>query len=459
MAPRFLALAVALGGFSIPLASAADGPVDCAKCHTVQGGQWAASVHAAFACQECHGGEKSYSLGTEVLNKYVQAQPPRPSFDHGETFRGKAPRAKVPERCANCHSDVERMNPYGLRTDQFAAYWTSGHGKTLRDKGDDRVAVCSDCHGVHDILKSSDTTSRTHPFNVPGTCAKCHSDFSLMSGYELPVEIVSEYRESVHGRLLLEQHDPGAPTCATCHGNHSAMPPGFRSVGAVCGKCHEHASKNFETSVHSGREEFKGCVQCHGGGVERHNHAIERITKPTGVMLQRYAHLMTTQPHASKEEVTAATHPDPKQILSKALATCMDCHEDVKEDKSLQKLFGLLDDIAEVEREYLKTARRLDEVGRGVLLVDRARFAMEDAKTHLIELAPLQHTLDNTLVAGKVGEFRQICDRVNQELDELESGLRWRYRALVPIWAFAVLFAAALFVKYKRLRAAYVRIG
>ncbi len=446
---------LALGG---AVCGAAEGPVKCATCHPPQGEQWAASVHAEVACQECHGGDTSYTVPEAELKAFLDAAgAARSAFDHGAAFRGKAPRAKVPERCGTCHADVARMNPYGMRTDQLAAYWTSGHGKTLATKGDERVAVCIDCHGTHDVKRVSDSTSKTHPFNVPDTCARCHADRSLMGDFKLPPEIVDEYRGSVHGRLLLEQHDPGAPTCATCHGNHSAMPPGFRTVGAVCGKCHEHASRNFETSIHASQEEHKGCVQCHGGGANRHFHAIERINQPTGMMLQRYAHLMTVDPKATPAQVTAATHPDPRKVVTQALSTCTECHEPLADDKSLQKMFSLLDEIAEAERRYLQAGRRLDEVGQGVLLVDKVRFAFEEARTHLIELAPLQHTLDNKLVAAKVEELRTVCDKVNADLDALEHGLQWRYRALLPIWGFAVLFAAACYVKYKRLRAAYVR--
>ncbi len=51
----------------------------------------------------------------------------------------------------------------------------------------------------------------------------------------------------------------------------------------------------------------------------------------------------------------------------------------------------------------------------------------------------------------------EVCDAVNAELDDLESGLRTRYLALVPLWAFAVLYAIVLYVKYKRLKRAYVK--
>ena len=67
--------------------------------------------------------------------------------------------------CGRCHSDGAYMRQYNpsLRTDQFAQYLTSVHGKR-RVQGDDRVAVCTDCHGVHDLRPASDTRSKVSPF-------------------------------------------------------------------------------------------------------------------------------------------------------------------------------------------------------------------------------------------------------------------------------------------------------
>ena len=47
------------------------------------------------------------------------------TFDHGTPFHGKPPRADIPSLCGDCHANVTRMNPFGLRTDQLTRYWTS----------------------------------------------------------------------------------------------------------------------------------------------------------------------------------------------------------------------------------------------------------------------------------------------------------------------------------------------
>ena len=40
------------------------------------------------------------------------------------------------------------------------------------------VAHCASCHGVHDILPSSDPRSSINPKNLPATCGKCHPEVS-----------------------------------------------------------------------------------------------------------------------------------------------------------------------------------------------------------------------------------------------------------------------------------------
>lgn len=452
-------LAIGLGASTC--LGADDDPIVCATCHTADSMEFARSIHSATVrCQDCHGGADSFTLAPNSLARFRQAateETPSARFDHGADYTGKPSRSQIPETCGVCHADVTRMNPYGLRTDQLARYRTSGHGRTLVEKGDDRVAVCTDCHGVHEVLSATEPASRTHPFNVPGTCGECHADAALMGEYDLPVAVVDEYRESVHGRLLFEQQDTGAPTCATCHGNHSAVPPGYSTVVAVCGQCHEHAALNFATSIHADQEEHKGCVQCHGGGEGRSFHLIERITKPTGLLIRRYAHLLASEPDPTPEQITAAIHPDPKQIIERTIETCTECHEDLEDDESLPKLFDLIDQIAHAERYYVRTAQRLDEMEKGVLLLDAQRFRFEDAKTHLIGLAPLQHTLDNEKVAAKVAELNAVCKEINDELDDQQAGLDMRYAAIVPIWVFSLVFAVVCYAKYKQLKAVYVK--
>ena len=229
----------------------------CVDCHTkLQGNlkvvvdQTATSVHGhkGMSCTTCHGGNAEDA---------ARAKAP------GSGFRGHISKAQVTELCGSCHADGNRMKAFNpsLRTDQLSLYHTSVHG-VKRAEGDEHVAVCTDCHGAHDILSSSDPRSPVHPTNVATTCKRCHSDSDLMKSYKLGATQFADYTDSVHHEAMVVRGDLSAPTCSTCHGSHGAVPPGAGSVANVCSTCHVLQAQFFNESVH--KEAFpEGCATCH----------------------------------------------------------------------------------------------------------------------------------------------------------------------------------------------------
>ena len=154
-----------------------------------------------------------------------------------------------------------------------------------------KVAVCTDCHSVHDLRAPNDSRSTVNPVNVANTCARCHADASYMSGYKIPTNQFAEYGKSVHHHALVVNGDLSAPTCTTCHGNHGAAPPGFASVANVCSTCHVFQAQLFDSSPH--KEAFAsaglpGCVTCHS------NHGI---THPTDELIGTGDKAVCTQCH------------------------------------------------------------------------------------------------------------------------------------------------------------------
>jgi predicted CXXCH cytochrome family protein len=151
------------------------------------------------------------------------------------------------------------------RVDQLALYRTSVHGRRLAT-GDTRVATCIDCHSVHDIRGVKDGQSPVHPLKLAGTCARCHANSEHMKGYNIPTTQLAQYQRSVHGEALAKRGDLSAPSCATCHGNHGAAPPGVAGVEHVCGGCHVVFQELFDRSPHKAAFEKLGlaaCVVCH----------------------------------------------------------------------------------------------------------------------------------------------------------------------------------------------------
>jgi len=253
----------------LPAQTEAQQKNSCLTCHSqldaplhVDTQTFAESIHAqkGITCVTCHGGNSSSDDPTEAMSAAAG-------------FKGAPQRKQVPTFCASCHANAAYMRNFNpsLRTDQYSQYLTSVHGHLLA-KGDTHVAVCVDCHGIHDILPPDDPRSSVYPTNVAETCGKCHANAAYMKVYKIPTNQLTLYNTSVHHAELVGKGDLSAPTCSTCHGSHGAAPPGVKSVVNVCATCHVFQAQLFDASPH--HDAFSslglpGCVTCHS------NHGIQ----------------------------------------------------------------------------------------------------------------------------------------------------------------------------------------
>jgi hypothetical protein len=230
-------------------------------------------VQAGLSCHDCHGGNPDSAL-VEDMDAAMD-----PEFAENP-YRGAPAFEEIPGFCGRCHSDptyMKRFKP-DARVDQEAEYWTSQHGLALT-KGDERVATCVSCHGVHGILSPANPNSWVYPTHVAETCRGCHADAERMAtstlpdGRPLPIDQFARWQQSVHAKSMYEKEDLSAPTCNDCHGNHGAAPPGLDSVHFVCGQCHGREAELFRDSPKSAAFELhneflaeageEGCAACH----------------------------------------------------------------------------------------------------------------------------------------------------------------------------------------------------
>ncbi len=264
----------------------------CLDCHSVLPDElgvtpekFSQDIHAqkGLTCESCHGGDESADDAEKAMSPKAG-------------FKGKIDRKQIPQMCGgSCHSDPAAMRQFdpSLRTDQLSEYKTSVHGQRLA-AGDTKVAVCIDCHSVHDMRPPSDPHSKVNPLNVATTCARCHADPQYMAAYKIPTNQFSEYSRSVHYQALVARGDLSAPTCTTCHGNHGATPPDVTAVATVCSKCHVFQAQLFNSSPH--KEVFAssgGCITCHS------NH---RIVHPTDESIGTGAKSFCTQCHTEGDD-------------------------------------------------------------------------------------------------------------------------------------------------------------
>ena len=267
------------------MAGSAQSVNTCVDCHgsldpplQVTGEKFSHDIHAqkGLTCASCHGGDPT-KADMDAMSKSAG-------------FRGKIERSQIPALCSRCHSDAAFMRQYNpsLRTDQFSQYQTSVHGKLLA-KGDSNVAVCTDCHGVHDLRAPTDAASKVHPLNIAATCSHCHANADYMKEYKIPTDQFAKYSTSVHHDAMTVRGDLSAPTCTTCHGNHGAAPPGVGTVQNVCSTCHVFQAELYAKSPHKAPFDaagFPGCVACHSNHAVTHPTDAKISTDPQSVCLQ-----------------------------------------------------------------------------------------------------------------------------------------------------------------------------
>jgi len=166
---------------------------------------YAASVHGmdGYACVQCH----------TNLGEYPHPPFTAPSLRDAQL--------ELANSCSRCHS-----GEYNLTMD-------SVHANKLA-MGIKEAAVCTDCHGSHNVHRWTDPETNTllpeARLDIPITCSRCH------------FTIYQKYLSSVHGAVLTEESNTDVPTCIDCHGVHNIPDPTtvmFRlSSPQLCASCH-----------------------------------------------------------------------------------------------------------------------------------------------------------------------------------------------------------------------------
>ena len=139
----------------------------CSKCHGEIYTDYSAGVHGAALLAESN---QDVPVCTDCHGVHRMADPRTAEF-----------RVESPDLCAKCHGDEQKMAKYGLSSRVTATYQREFHGvtATIYKTNYPTVwcykAVCTDCHGVHNIRKTDDQRSSVYEDNLPATCGKCHA--------------------------------------------------------------------------------------------------------------------------------------------------------------------------------------------------------------------------------------------------------------------------------------------
>ncbi len=211
------------------------------------------SVHSARQCVECH---------TNIT------QVPHPP-------------TQVQVSCVNCHESLWETAQKEGKTQQFATlgfvvsqidkFMNSIHARPSRIDQSRTNATCYNCHDAHYVYPPGTPVWQAWRMNLPNTCGKCHT------------QELAAYATSIHGRLVLQDHNPSAAICADCHTSHDIENPVLTSTKLAitknCGSCHTEQLQTYISTYH-GQVETLGygytakCFDCHGF------HTIQRVDDP-----------------------------------------------------------------------------------------------------------------------------------------------------------------------------------
>ncbi len=384
-----------------PLAAAASDTANgCLACHAEQRQAAITGVHSenGVRCVDCHGGDAS-----------VRTLPAA----HTRNYIGAPDKAATARLCGSCHSDPNRMREYGLPTGQLAEFRTSRHGQLLFGRSDTNAPTCTDCHGTHIIYPPYDARSRVYPTNIPRTCARCHSDDALMAKYHLRTDQLEEFRSSAHGVALFQQQNFAAPTCISCHGAHSALPPKVTEIASVCGQCHALVDQEFSRGPHGAAAragKLPGCTACHS------NHRTERVAADSIVAVCDGCHAADTRIHQ--------TAVDLQRTVAQAAA-----------------------DMGSAERAIGQLSVAGERVGY-------YRFRYQSALTYYLQMEQVQHSLDLDRLEDLGRHVRSVSVDLGSAA-ETSSEHRWEHKLLLlPVWFLSLSAVALAWLALRSLRRA-----
>jgi nitrate/TMAO reductase-like tetraheme cytochrome c subunit len=164
-------------------------PQTCAKCHNGIYETYKESVHGAAL--------------TEEGNQYVPTCIDCHGVHNIEDPRSNTFRNSTPFLCASCHTNETIMKQYGISTNVLSTYVADFHGTTVKmfeesypDQPTNKP-VCTDCHGVHNILRPDNPEAGiAFKNNLLVKCQQCHPDATTatftdawMSHYEPSPEV------------------------------------------------------------------------------------------------------------------------------------------------------------------------------------------------------------------------------------------------------------------------------
>ncbi|MGE5212464.1 MAG: hypothetical protein ACM3NN_02095 [Nitrospirota bacterium] len=411
-------------------------------------------------------------------------------------------------RCVLCHTDSEAQSAENLFSITANPRQSAAH-MNLKEIVEDvhfRPGLsCAGCHGGdpaadfgHDFVKEWPEKDRQkNRAWVVQFCARCHSDPAKMHDFNpaLPTDQLAKFKDSPHGRTLLEKHDDRAPSCVSCHGLHgirAAKDPQSmvyrQRVPETCGACHADPKimagftradgsalpttqlAEYRTSVHGHALLDRGdlgapaCNTCHG------NHAasppgVAQVSRSCSLCHSANASLFDGSKHkhafdqhnwpecgqCHSNHAIAKTHDS--MLATGSGQLCGDCHRQYAKDNP---------ECVKTADYFHDTITKMDQA-RTRLIADSERVAargldVEPINNELTELTDALKKSRTYVHSFSRNTFQQVAapgeeavKRTDALVNKASEEFKFRQIGLIVSIGFIGLLMLAIYLKLRQM--------
>ncbi len=412
------------------------------------------------------------------------------------------------DNCVLCHTDPDSQKKRTLFT-------ATDEGRLdFRDLAADvhygKGLLCSGCHGgdptapdhTDDMLDRMPGRAERKEDRawIPEFCGGCHADAAFMRGFrpDLPTDQLAKYRESHHGKRLMQDGDSQAAQCVSCHGVHGIRTPDSplsrvhpRRIADTCGECHASADimggrlnahgkpistdvvAQFRASVHGRALLEKGdlgaptCNDCHG----HHSALPPEAASVSQVCSQCHTSQGTLFDGSPHKEAFAARgwsecgqchgnhdiqRPSDSWIGDTPGTLCHDCHSvevpDQPEcDRTAAHFRGELLRLVAGFGDLTRESHALREKGLDTEDISVAAADLEEA---ILQARTRIHAFDRPTFDQAVDAGDALLSAARERIDLAHAEYRFRIRGLTVSIAVLVLLAIAISLRLRHHEAA-----
>jgi hypothetical protein len=386
--------------------------------------------------------------------------------------------------CAACHRtlpDARLSTPVSLSTNDI--HRNNGFGCAVCHGGDAQAA------GIEAMDPTKGYVGVPTHEQIPHICARCHADAQFMrrSNPALRIDQFAEYRTSVHGQRLLEQHDPKVATCASCHTAHAIRPASDPrssvhrlNVVDTCARCHADAAymtgygiptdqlAKYKQSAHwmalTAKHDLSAptCNACHGNhgaappGIASVANVCAQCHSVQGDLFARSRHREAFAAIGVPGCATCHSNHDVAPARDAMLglnasegAVCATCHSaDDAGGEAAIEMRALIDRLRAAHEASAQILTRAERAG---MPVSQAQFDLNGAFDGLVKARVAVHAFTRDAVRAEVTPALEIAARAHTRGERALQELGFRRRGLFASLAVIALMIVGLVLKIREI--------